>query len=104
VVAVPDLPSITIITPSFNAAGTIAETLESVRAQAYPGLEHIVVDGGSTDGTLELLDAAPEIRYVSEPDRGLAHALNKGIAMTSTSPAASQRLVRRSVTIPPLPG
>jgi GT2 family glycosyltransferase len=83
VVAVPDLPSITIITPSFNAAGTIAETLESVRVQAYPGLEHIVVDGGSADGTLEILEAAPGIRYVSEPDHGLAHALNKGIAMAS---------------------
>jgi glycosyltransferase involved in cell wall biosynthesis len=83
VLAVPDLPSITIITPSFNAAGTIAETLESVRAQAYPGLEHIVVDGSSTDGTLEILEAAPGIRYVSEPDRGLAHAMNKGIAMAS---------------------
>jgi glycosyltransferase involved in cell wall biosynthesis len=82
-VAVPDLPSITIITPSFNAAGTIAQTLESVRVQAYPGLEHIVVDGGSTDGTLDILDAAPDIRYVSETDRGLAHAMNKGIAMAS---------------------
>jgi glycosyltransferase involved in cell wall biosynthesis len=83
VVAVPDLPSITIITPSFNAAGTIAETLESVRVQAYPGVEHIVVDGGSTDGTVEILETAPDIRYVSESDRGLAHALNKGIAMAS---------------------
>jgi glycosyltransferase involved in cell wall biosynthesis len=83
VVAVPDLPSLTIITPSLNAAGTLAETLESVRLQGYPGLEHIVVDGGSTDGTLEILEAAPDIRFVSEPDRGLSHALNKGIAMAS---------------------
>jgi glycosyltransferase involved in cell wall biosynthesis len=83
VVAVPDLPSITIVTPSFNAAGTIAETLESVHEQAYPRLEHIVVDGGSTDGTLEILEAARGIRYVSEPDRGLAHAMNKGIAMAT---------------------
>ena len=81
--AVPDLPSITIVTPSFNAVATIGATLESVRCQAYPGLEHIVVDGGSTDGTLEILEAARGIRYVSEPDRGLAHALNKGIAMAS---------------------
>jgi glycosyltransferase involved in cell wall biosynthesis len=72
-----------IITPSFNAAGTIAETLENVRAQRYPTLEHIVVDGGSTDGTVDILRAAPGIRWVSEPDRGLAHALNKGFEMAS---------------------
>ena len=78
-----DLPSITVITPSFNAAASIEATLESVRAQRYPKLEHLVVDGASTDGTVEILEAAPGIRYVSEPDRGLAHALNKGIAMAS---------------------
>jgi glycosyltransferase involved in cell wall biosynthesis len=80
---VPDLPSITVITPSFNAAASIEATLESVRAQRYPKLEHLVVDGASTDGTVETLEAAPGIRYVSEPDRGLAHALNKGVAMAS---------------------
>ena len=78
-----DLPSITVITPSFNAAASIEATLESVRAQRYPKLEHLVVDGASTDGTVEILEAAPGIRYVSEPDRGLAHALNKGVAMAS---------------------
>jgi glycosyltransferase involved in cell wall biosynthesis len=80
---VSDLPSITVITPSFNAAASIEATLESVRAQRYPKLEHLVVDGASTDGTVEILEAAPGIRYVSEPDRGLAHALNKGVAMAS---------------------
>jgi glycosyltransferase involved in cell wall biosynthesis len=77
------LPSLTIITPCLNAAATLPATLASVRAQEYPGLEHIVVDGGSTDGTLELLQAAEGIRWISEPDRGLADALNKGIAMAS---------------------
>jgi glycosyltransferase involved in cell wall biosynthesis len=81
--AVLDLPSITVITPCFNTAATIQSTLDSVRAQGYPNLEHVVVDGGSTDGTVELLKATPGIRYISEPDRGLAHALNKGIAMAS---------------------
>ena len=76
-------PSITVITPSYNAARTIEETLASVRAQGYPQLEHIVVDGGSTDGTVEILRAAPGIRWISEPDRGLAHAMNKGIAMAT---------------------
>jgi glycosyltransferase involved in cell wall biosynthesis len=77
------LPTLTIITPCLNAVATLPATLASVRAQDYPGLEHIVVDGGSTDGTVELLRAADGIRWISEPDRGLSHALNKGIAMAS---------------------
>jgi glycosyltransferase involved in cell wall biosynthesis len=76
-------PSITVITPCLNAARTIEATLASVRAQAYRPLEHIVVDGGSSDGTVELLERTPGIRWTSEPDSGLAHALNKGIAMAS---------------------
>jgi glycosyltransferase involved in cell wall biosynthesis len=75
--------SITVITPCLNAAGTIEGALASVRAQEHEPLEHIVVDGGSTDGTVELLERADGIRWISEPDRGLAHALNKGIAMAS---------------------
>jgi glycosyltransferase involved in cell wall biosynthesis len=77
------LPSLTIITPCLNAAATLPATLASVRAQEYPGLEHVVVDGGSTDGTLDLLRGAEGIRWISESDRGLSHALNKGIAMAS---------------------
>jgi GT2 family glycosyltransferase len=60
---------------------TIEQTLASVREQGYEPLEHIVVDGGSTDGTVELLERAEGVRYVSEPDRGLSHAVNKGVAM-----------------------
>ena len=77
-----ELPSISIVTPCLNAAATIGEALASVRAQGYPGIEHVVVDGGSTDGTVELLRNAEGVRFVSEPDRGRAHAVNKGVAMT----------------------
>ncbi len=77
------LPELTIITPCLNAAATLPATLASVRAQGIDGLEHIVVDGGSTDGTVDLLRATDGIRWISEPDRGLAHALNKGIAMAT---------------------
>jgi glycosyltransferase involved in cell wall biosynthesis len=77
-----NLPTITVVTPVYNAAGTIEETLESVRSQAYPALEHVVVDGGSTDGTLEILERSG-VRYVSEPDDGRVDAANKGVAMAS---------------------
>lgn len=77
------LPSITVITPSFNARETIERTLESVAEQRYPNVEHVIVDGGSTDGTVEILAAAEGIRYVSEPDRGLSDAVNKGLAMAT---------------------
>ena len=77
------LPSLSVITPCLNAASTIEETLASVRDQRYPRLEHIVVDGGSTDGTFELLKRAPGIRYLSEPDRGRPDAANKGYALSS---------------------
>jgi GT2 family glycosyltransferase len=52
-----------------------------VRAQHDGGVEHLVIDGGSTDGTLEILRDRPDIRFVSEPDRGLSDAMNKGIAL-----------------------
>ena len=72
-------PRISIVTPCLNAAGTIEECLASVRAQGYPELEHVVVDGGSTDGTLELLEAAEGVRFISEPDEGRPDAVNKGV-------------------------
>jgi GT2 family glycosyltransferase len=75
-------PSLTIVTPCLNGAATLALALESVRSQSYGGaLEHLVIDGGSTDGTLEILASAPGVRYISESDRGLSDAVNKGIRM-----------------------
>lgn len=71
---------LTIVTPSLNRRKTIARALDSVAAQDYAPIEHIVVDGGSTDGTHELLTTRPAIRVIAEPDRNLYDALNKGIA------------------------
>lgn len=79
-----ELPSITVITPTFNAVSTLAETLASIQSQRYPSLDHLVIDGGSSDGTVELLRAeadAGRLRFVSEPDDGLTDAFNKGLRM-----------------------
>jgi glycosyltransferase involved in cell wall biosynthesis len=74
--------SFSILTPCLNAEATIAEALRSVRDQHYEPLEHVVVDGGSTDRTMEIVRAAGEhVRSISEPDRGLSDAMNKGIAL-----------------------
>ena len=72
-------PRITIITPVLNRADMLADTLNSVAVQGYPEVEHIVIDGGSTDGTLNILKRAHGIQWQSEPDRGPFDAVNKGI-------------------------
>lgn len=77
------LPKITVVTAVLNRAGSVERTLASVRDQAYPNVEHVVVDGGSTDGTVEILERSEGIRWISEPDEGLADAMNKGIAMAT---------------------
>jgi glycosyltransferase involved in cell wall biosynthesis len=77
----PRVPLLTVVTPCLNAASTLPEALASVPAD--PDVEHVVVDGGSRDGTVDLLSRAPGVRYVSEPDRGLSDAMNKGVAMAS---------------------
>ncbi len=74
---------ISIITPSFNSCETLPRAIESVRIQGYSDVEHIIVDGGSTDGTLEILRGAHTVRYVSEPDNGQVDAINKGFAMST---------------------
>jgi glycosyltransferase len=71
---------VSIITVSFNAAKTISATLSSVAAQTYPNIEHIVVDGGSTDGTQEIVSKFQHINhFISEKDEGLYFAMNKGL-------------------------
>lgn len=81
----PALPRISLVTPSFNQGEFLETTLRSVLNQGYPNLEYIVIDGGSTDGSREILERyADRLTYwVSEPDRGHAHAINKGFARTT---------------------
>ena len=78
-------PSLSIITVVRNAAEPLRQTIESVRRQTYPRIEFIVVDGASSDGTLDVLSAnASKVdRWISEPDKGLYDAMNKGKAMAS---------------------
>jgi glycosyltransferase involved in cell wall biosynthesis len=69
---------LSVVTPSYGSADFIGETLDSVAALRTPH-EHLVMDGGSTDGTVELLRAREGVTWVSEPDRGQTHAVNKGL-------------------------
>ena len=78
-------PRVSIVVPSFNQGAFIEQTLASILGQAWPNLELIVIDGGSTDGTLAVLERyRASIRHlVSEPDRGQAHAINKGFRLAT---------------------
>jgi glycosyltransferase involved in cell wall biosynthesis len=71
-------PLVSIITPSFNQASFIERTIASVESQDYPNVEHIVIDGGSSDGTIEILEKHPHLDWLSEPDDGQSSAINKG--------------------------
>jgi glycosyltransferase involved in cell wall biosynthesis len=75
---------VSIITVTFNSAATLADTLESVRKQDYADIEHILVDGGSTDETVDIIRSYPHVqKWISEKDDGLYDAINKGIRMAA---------------------
>lgn len=73
-----NIPLISIVTPSFNSAKYIEDCIQSVLNQNYPNFEHIIIDGGSTDGTIEILKKYSHLRWISEPDEGQSDAINKG--------------------------
>ena len=78
--------AVSIVTPTLNQARYLQRTLDSVRAQTYPVGEHIIIDGGSTDGTLDILRREGDlgtIRWTSGPDDGMYDAVNKGLAMAA---------------------
>jgi glycosyltransferase involved in cell wall biosynthesis len=83
------VPKISVVTPSFNQCSFIEEALNSVKDQAYPNVEHIVVDGSSSDDTVHLLthySSKPgweHLRWISEPDEGQSDALNKGFRIAT---------------------
>jgi glycosyltransferase involved in cell wall biosynthesis len=80
------LPLVTVVTPSYQQGHFIEETIQSVKSQTYPRLEHIIVDGGSSDGTVDVLlkyEGTYNMRWISEPDRGQSEAINKGFRLAN---------------------
>lgn len=74
---------ISVLTPSFNSVKYIQRAIESVLAQHYANFEHIIIDGGSTDGTVEILKQFPHLIWESAPDRGQSDAMNKAFKASS---------------------
>lgn len=79
---------ISIVTATWNSAETLQDTIDSVLAQNYPDYEHLIIDGGSKDNTVEIIKANEaryngKLRWVSEPDKGLYDAFNKGVHLAS---------------------
>jgi glycosyltransferase involved in cell wall biosynthesis len=77
------LPTLSVITPSFNSAEFLEDALLSVGRQPGPRVEHIVMDCASTDDTVAILNRFPQVQWVSEPDRGQSDAINKGFLRAS---------------------
>jgi len=84
---VADYPRITIVTPSYQQAQYLEQTIDSVLSQGYPNLEYIVIDGGSTDGSVDIIKRHEKhlAYWVSEKDKGQTHAINKGMERATGS-------------------
>ncbi|MGB1217313.1 MAG: glycosyltransferase family 2 protein, partial [Saprospiraceae bacterium] len=80
-----DFPlKISIITATYNSAATVRDTLESVRRQSYGNIEHIIIDGASSDTTLDIVKEFPHVsKVISEPDKGIYDAMNKGVDLAT---------------------
>ena len=79
-------PKILIVTPCYNAERYIEYCIKSIKSQSYTNFEHIIVDGGSTDGTLDIIrkyEGSYNMRWLSEPDDGMYDAITKGFALSS---------------------
>lgn len=74
------LPSLSVVTPSYNTLKYLKETVKSIHSQNYPNLQHIIMDGASTDGTVEYGQSLENVEFYSEKDRGQTHAINKAMA------------------------
>jgi len=74
------LPSLSVVTPSYNTLKYLKETVWSIHSQNYPNLQHIIMDGASTDGTVEYGHGLENVEFYSEKDRGQTHAINKAMA------------------------
>jgi glycosyltransferase involved in cell wall biosynthesis len=74
---------ISVLTPSFNSVQYLEKAIQSVHSQSYSNWEHIVMDGGSKDGTIEILKRYPKVSWVSEPDKGQSDAMNKAFEKSS---------------------
>ena len=76
---------ISIITVCYNSVSTIEKTFQSIKNQSYENIEYIVIDGGSSDGTLKIINQYKEYisKFISEPDKGLYDAMNKGISIAN---------------------